>query len=781
VSAHGHIPDEQVERARGRDILEVARSLGFKLRQAGTSEWIGPCLVCDADDDGFSVNTAKQVWNCRKCKNKNKDASGDVIGLVRHKLKLDFPGAIVELTGDNGADRPAGGKSKVIPIIRSTSPEDDAKPKTPFAPLSLAEYREAKMLPLEHLKRHFVCQTGDYLAFHYFDQDRQRILRYHLRRGPLERKDRRFFWSKGPGEIGIYGAWKLKAWREQALSDLLLVEGESDALTAWHHGLACLGIPGKSLGKTLLAAHLEGFRRVFVVQEADDGGKDFARDMVERVKAFQTAGNFTGDGFIIDMEQAGEGIKDLSALHIHNPSAFRTALEKLREEAPNFFILAEPDLIEAAISAATLPATIPEGQLPQPNRPKTDFVISNWSQRGLPPPRQWFYGRHYIRDSLSSTIADGGVGKTTLALTEAIVMATGRTLLGIPPIGRYRVLYWNGEEPLAEIERRINAICRHFDVDLAELDGWLFCYSGLQHPIDAFAIDGLIELSEIIDHHQIQVASLDPFVDCHRAPENDNGQLNFVAKRFAALADEKKISIEISHHVRKPAHGIVANFTIHDSRGATALIDAARTARVLNRMTQAEADLARVENREGFVRIEDGKANYAAHGKAQWLSITEEILPNFDGTFGPDSVGVVSAWHFPGAFDGVAPIHMDEVVERAASGRYRASRQAEGGNWIGSAVADVLHLDPLKDAKRIETILAEWMRRGALKRVQLYDAASRKLRPFIVPPDFKPEDSADDIAGSSIKPRSCPLGCNSSTGCKAPDNCREGSRADESE
>src|SRR6516165_6100605 len=93
-------------------------------------------------------------------------------------------------------------------------------------------------------------------------------------------------------------------------------------------------------------------------------------------------------------------------------------------------------------------------------------------------PRQWLYGRHYLQGAVSVTIADGGVGKSTLALTEAIAMVTGRALLGITPnkqtgnglVRDYReVFYYNAEESLAEIKRRVLAICQHFEIDLSEL------------------------------------------------------------------------------------------------------------------------------------------------------------------------------------------------------------------------------------------------------------------------------------------------------------------------
>ena len=49
------------------------------------------------------------------------------------------------------------------------------------------------------------------------------------------------------------------------------------------------------------------------------------------------------------------------------------------------------------------------------------------------PPRRFLYDNHYIRNFASITIATGGVGKSTLCLTEMIAMATGRNLLGVEP------------------------------------------------------------------------------------------------------------------------------------------------------------------------------------------------------------------------------------------------------------------------------------------------------------------------------------------------------------
>jgi AAA domain/Bifunctional DNA primase/polymerase, N-terminal len=49
------------------------------------------------------------------------------------------------------------------------------------------------------------------------------------------------------------------------------------------------------------------------------------------------------------------------------------------------------------------------------------------------PPREWLYGRHYQRRTVSATVAPGGFGKTTLCMVEAVAMATTMNLLGEQP------------------------------------------------------------------------------------------------------------------------------------------------------------------------------------------------------------------------------------------------------------------------------------------------------------------------------------------------------------
>jgi len=78
------------------------------------------------------------------------------------------------------------------------------------------------------------------------------------------------------------------------------------------------------------------------------------------------------------------------------------------------------------------------------------------------PPRHFLHARHYIRGVVSTTIAPGGVGKSQLAITDAIAMAAGRDLIGNQPAGQLTVWYVNLEDGRDELSRRIAATLLHY-------------------------------------------------------------------------------------------------------------------------------------------------------------------------------------------------------------------------------------------------------------------------------------------------------------------------------
>jgi AAA domain len=59
-----------------------------------------------------------------------------------------------------------------------------------------------------------------------------------------------------------------------------------------------------------------------------------------------------------------------------------------------------------------------------------------------------------------------------------MAMVTGRNLIGDRPVRQLRVWYWNLEDPLVELERRVAAICMHYNILPDQVGDRLFVNSG---------------------------------------------------------------------------------------------------------------------------------------------------------------------------------------------------------------------------------------------------------------------------------------------------------------
>lgn len=358
------------------------------------------------------------------------------------------------------------------------------------------------------------------------------------------------------------------------------------------------------------------------------------------------------------------------------------------------------------------------------------------------PTREWVYGKHLIRRFLSTTVAPGAVGKSSLVLVEAIAMVTGRPLLGIQVPHRLRVWVANLEDPLEELERRVAAICLHYGIDPRELEGRLFLDSGRTAEIiiarrerDGVKVaEPLIAaLVQTLRDNRIDHMTVDPFVSSHRVTENANDEIDIVAKAWNRVAETASVSIELVHHVRK-GQGGAGEHTVEDGRGAGALLAAARSARVLNPMTKDEAAKAGLPSHRGYFRVDNGKANLAPPpDRSEWFHLTSISLGN--GPAGlidaSDHVAVVEPWEWPDAFDGISLA--DLIAAQAAvaeGGPWRASPQSPA--WVGRPIARALRMDPDDKVhrQRVTRLLKTWMETGMFVTVEAQDEA-RKVRQFV--------------------------------------------------
>jgi hypothetical protein len=231
---------------------------------------------------------------------------------------------------------------------------------------------------------------------------------------------------------------------------------------------------------------------------------------------------------------------------------------------------------------------------------------------------------------------------------------------------------------------------------------------------------------------EIDVLIVDPFVSSHACPENDNGAIDAIAKKWARVGVMAKCSIVLVHHTGKLAG---AEASAEKARGASSLTGAARSVVALNKMTDVEASGFGIEGEERrrFFRAYDDKNNRAPPADhSEWFQILSVDLGNDRLGELSDSVPVVVPWAAPDAFDGVRLEHLIEVQGRVREADYRKDPQSP--DWVGEAVAAVLELDVSdrkgRDCARVKKLLRSWFDYGVLIEERAKDE-KRRDRTFV--------------------------------------------------
>lgn len=362
-----------------------------------------------------------------------------------------------------------------------------------------------------------------------------------------------------------------------------------------------------------------------------------------------------------------------------------------------------------------------------------------WIEPGKIPRRDWLYGNLIARKYVTATVGSGGTLKTSKSVTEALAMATGRSLLGIKPQRPLRVWFLNLEDPLEEMSRRIQAAALHFDLTIADLGGRLFVDSGRDRPliigrpsargveIDIGVVNSLIAE---IQSQRIDVVIVDPFVSSHRVPENDNGSIDGIVKEFGRVADRGNCAVELIHHTRKS--GSDGEATTENARGGKSFTDACRSVRVINPMTPDEGKRAGVDNHRLYFRVLNDKANMVPPAeRSDWLRLESTGLGNGTDLQEEDRIGVATFWKWPDHTEGICDADLTDVIDAIRAGRWRENSQAK--DWVGHAVANALNLNLTKnpDMAKAKALIKKWTADGHLLVVDGQDD-KRTVRKYVV-------------------------------------------------
>lgn len=259
------------------------------------SRWFARCPFHADNDPSLSLDLDKGLFHCFAC-----DAGGGVIEFHMRRYGLDFKETLAELA------RRAG-------LYRQSSGQDLGRK---FVSLTLTEFSRTKKLPEDFLRQHGVAEIATVhgttcLHFPYYDS-RKNLKAVRLRYGGKSRDQVKFLWRKGD-KARLYGVWRLGEFK--AGGWVLLVEGESDTLTCWYHGVPALGLPGKENYATLRQVKPLQEMEVYLWQEPD------ATALPDKV-----AGILPG----VKVIKAPPGIKDLSEAHVagHDVAALVAELKR---------------------------------------------------------------------------------------------------------------------------------------------------------------------------------------------------------------------------------------------------------------------------------------------------------------------------------------------------------------------------------------------------------------------------------------------------------------------
>ena len=362
-------------------------------------------------------------------------------------------------------------------------------------------------------------------------------------------------------------------------------------------------------------------------------------------------------------------------------------VENAYNYAKNTHGCADPTVAFPAVTQAMLDALPP---LPRERiRAKRQPLTADAIDIDAIPPRQWVLGHRLIRGYVSLLVAPGGAGKSIYSVTEALAVASGLPLTGEKVHRPGPVLMLNTEDPTDEIQRKLAAANRYYDLDRSVL-AKVHYLSALAEPMrvvrsdhDGAYVDEA-EVQWIIDYcieHRIRLLVIDPLIRFHGINENDNAEMDLMTAVLARIANETQVAILLCHHTRKmsgQAHGDAEH-----ARGASSLVTAARIAATLSTMTVEEAEKLGVPEdvRWRYLRLDNAKSNLAPPAtRAQWL--VRESVALGQG----DSVGVIR------------PARQDEIVDEMAEstmGVAVAVRQAiarDPDTVIGALAVDVARL-----------------------------------------------------------------------------------------
>ena len=236
--------------------------------------------------------------------------------------------------------------------------------------------------------------------------------------------------------------------------------------------------------------------------------------------------------------------------------------------------------------------SIPEMES-EPNARWTPNFFTKYDLTNLSKLRKPQVFKDWSTEDIHITTADGGTGKTTLKLCEAIALALGEDFLGFECQGEGRTLFITGEDTAEKLGAMLGAICKQMgimddevklrkvmnsvlvkkDSDLCLIDktkqGFLNCNN-----------ESLKKVIEAIEDIRPKMIVFDPISSFWGSESALNDMAKAVSKFMGMLVEKSNACVEMINHMGKVSSKD-KDMSQFAGRGGTGLPSHARVSRVL--------------------------------------------------------------------------------------------------------------------------------------------------------------------------------------------------------
>ena len=203
------------------------------------------------------------------------------------------------------------------------------------------------------------------------------------------------------------------------------------------------------------------------------------------------------------------------------------------------------------------------------------------------PPTTWAVADMLPHGHVTLLSANGGVGKSTVALQMAVAVATGTEFLGLKST-QGRVLVFSAEDGDAILHTRLAHIAADAGTSLADLSAQMTVWDATRcEPTmwrETGPTDRLAWLAERAAQERPTLLIIDNASDVYAGNENDRAAVRAFVRALAAIAADVDCAVLLLAHVDKASvRGLVSADTMSTFSGSTAWHNSARSRLAMTR------------------------------------------------------------------------------------------------------------------------------------------------------------------------------------------------------